>query len=677
MKNKVLVLGVDGLDPRLTKKFMDKGVMPNFEKFKKMGSAREDMVMLGAMPTITPPMWTTLATGAYVGTHGITDFWNPHPTKLDTLVYSFDSRNCKAEPLWNVFAENGQKTLVWHWPGSSWPPTSDSPNLHVVDGTQPSNINVAVGTVEWGQWIVASAAAHDAKVFETKDDGSGVGCVLTDIDVADEDAGKSAGAKALDQSLNAKVLVNMVMNEHEGECAGAAKPALYDALTTVPLTDAKGWPEAPEGAKEFMIPVSGGMGRRPVLVIPNEDGKFTKVAIYKSKKEAEPLVVLDEVGVVVNDIYDVTSKNGKIYDVVRQSILVRIEEDGSEVEVWYGNAMEPNNDALFHPHSLLQQCREKVGEFRSVALVSGTSPRAGKSIATPLWAAYTEWQAECINALIEENDYDVVFSHVHNVDSGGHNFWEAAKQRPWIAPYDENGLHEVMEDYYIDTDKYLGRFMHLLDEGWDIILTSDHGLLCAAEDEPAVPVGDPFGINIKVMQELGYTVMKKDENGNDLREIDWSKTTAVAQRGIYIYLNIKGRNPEGIVDPADQYELERKIIDDLYNYRWNGKRIVSLAIRKKEAVHFGITGENVGDIVYFNEEGFNRVHGDSISTFEGYADTSVSPIFMAAGPNIKKDYTTDRVIREVDVAPTVAVLGGVRMPAQCEGAPVYQIIEED
>ena len=158
MKNKVLVLGVDGLDPRLTKKYMEKGVMPNFTEFKKRGSAREDLVMLGAMPTITPPLWTTLATGAYVGTHGVTDFWNPHPDKMDTLVYSFDSRNCKAEQLWNVFAENGHKTLVFHWPGSSWPPTSDSPNLHVVDGTQPSNINVAVGTVEWGQWIEASAA---------------------------------------------------------------------------------------------------------------------------------------------------------------------------------------------------------------------------------------------------------------------------------------------------------------------------------------------------------------------------------------------------------------------------------------------------------------------------------------------------------------------------------------
>lgn len=115
MQNKVLVLGVDGLDPRLTKKYMDKGVMPNFSEFKRRGSAREDLVMLGAMPTITPPMWTTLATGAYAGTHGITDFWNPHPTKLDTLIYSFDSTNCKAEPLWNVFAEEGYKTLIFHW----------------------------------------------------------------------------------------------------------------------------------------------------------------------------------------------------------------------------------------------------------------------------------------------------------------------------------------------------------------------------------------------------------------------------------------------------------------------------------------------------------------------------------------------------------------------------------
>ena len=673
MKNKVLVLGVDGLDPRLTKKYMEKGVMPNFTEFKNRGSAREDLVMLGAMPTITPPLWTTLATGAYVGTHGVTDFWNPHPNKLDTLVYSFDSGNCKAEPLWNVFAENGQKTLVFHWPGSSWPPTSDSPNLHVIDGTQPSNINIAVGTTEWGQWIEASADILEAHIAEHEDDGSGAGCVISDLESDEKEAGSENG---LDMSLKQKVLTNMIMNENEGENAGTSQPELYENKTTVPIKDAKGWADAPAGAKEFSIPVSRGMERRPVLVIPNEQGVYDKVAIYRSKKDAEPIVVLDQIDVVVNDIMDTVSKNGEKVEVVRQAILIEIAEDGSRVELWYGNAMEANNDMLFHPKSLLKQIQEKAGQLRSVSMMIGDSEKAANKIFAPLWESYSEWQANAMNALIQENEYDVVFSHLHNVDIAGHTFWEIAKYRPHIKFYDEQIFQDVMERFYIDTDRYLGRFMHLLDEGWDIIITSDHGLVCAEEEEPAVPLGDPFGVNIKVMQELGYTVMKKDADGNDLREIDWSKTTAVAQRGIYIYLNLKGRNPEGIVDPEDQYELERKIIDDLYNYRWNGKRIVALAVRKKEAAHFGLNGENCGDIIYFNEEGFNRIHGDSISTYQGYADTSVSPIFMAAGPNIKEGYVTDRVIREVDVAPTVAVLGGVRMPAQCEGAPVYQIFED-
>ena len=47
---------------------------------------------------------------------------------------------------------------------------------------------------------------------------------------------------------------------------------------------------------------------------------------------------------------------------------------------------------------------------------------------------------------------------------------------------------------------------------------------------------------------------------------------------------------------------------------------------------------------------------------------------MAAGPGIKPGFT-ERYIRECDVVPTVATLLGVRMPAQCEGAPAYQVID--
>lgn len=157
--------------------------------------------------------------------------------------------------------------------------------------------------------------------------------------------------------------------------------------------------------------------------------------------------------------------------------------------------------------------------------------------------------------------------------------------------------------------------------------------------------------------------------------MNWEKTKAVAPRGNHIYIYLKGRNPHGIVDPKDQYELERQIIDDLYSYRMNGKRVVNIAMRNKDAALLGMSGPKCGDIIYFLEEGFNRLHGDALSTTEGYFGTSVSPIFIAAGPGVKKGVETDRVIREVDVAPTVSALLGIPIPAQCEGAPAYQILE--
>ncbi|MBO5366341.1 MAG: nucleotide pyrophosphatase, partial [Peptococcaceae bacterium] len=99
------------------------------------------------------------------------------------------------------------------------------------------------------------------------------------------------------------------------------------------------------------------------------------------------------------------------------------------------------------------------------------------------------------------------------------------------------------------------------------------------------------------------------------------------------------------------------------------------ALRNKDAVHIGLGGPESGDIVYCLAEEFNQHHGDSLSTYQGHEHTSVSPIFVGAGPGFKQDYYTDRIIRQIDVAPTIAALFGVRMPAQAEGAPAYQILD--
>ena len=165
----------------------------------------------------------------------------------------------------------------------------------------------------------------------------------------------------------------------------------------------------------------------------------------------------------------------------------------------------------------------------------------------------------------------------------------------------------------------------------------------------------------------------------ELAKIDWEKTKAIAVQGNDIFINLKGREPHGIVDPADQYELEEQIMTDLYGYKHpdTGKRVISLALRNRDAILLGYGGPTAGDICIWVAEGYNYDHCDGLSTLYGEGHTSLSPIFVAAGPGFKEGITTDRVIRQVDVAPTICYLAGVRMPAQCEGSLIYQIIADE
>ena len=107
----------------------------------------------------------------------------------------------------------------------------------------------------------------------------------------------------------------------------------------------------------------------------------------------------------------------------------------------------------------------------------------------------------------------------------------------------------------------------------------------------------------------------------------------MAQRANHIYINLKGRDPHGIVDPEDKYELEERIMTDLYSLKdeVTGHRRIALALRNKDAILLGLGGPESGDICYWNAEGYNYDHGDSLSTFYGSEDTSASPIFIAAG----------------------------------------------
>ena len=363
LTEKVLLLGVDGLDPAMTKKFVDQGKLPNIKKYIERGAQKEDLKLLCTPPTITPPLWTTLATGALPVTHGITCFWRQDPVHLDTAGYNLDSRLCQAEALWNVTAEAGMKTLVWHWPGSSWPPTSDSPNLHVVDGTQPAAISAGVARVDMEKIVLAKTAIKEVLFKPAATNNTGAGCVIEDIPETDDTFDASSVI-----SSGAMSMRNIILKQSDGE--DGIEDVAVD-LCNSPIKDATGWADAPAGAKEFYVVTSDGLVRRPCLILQNEAGVYDHIAYYHSKKDTEPIVVLYKDAYTVG-VVDEFNHKGDIVLGNRNLLLMDIAEDGSMVRLWMSKAFDIAHDTLFHPKALFKQVVDNVGYIPPNPVFGGT-----------------------------------------------------------------------------------------------------------------------------------------------------------------------------------------------------------------------------------------------------------------------------------------------------------------
>ncbi|MBQ2777485.1 MAG: alkaline phosphatase family protein [Peptococcaceae bacterium] len=687
LTEKLIVLGIDGMDPRFTRAMVDEGKMPNTKKLIEMGAARHDLVLLGGMPTITPPMWATLATGCYPMTHGITDYSVGIPGEPDMSWEAFFSPFCKAEQLWNVTAESGKKTLVFHWPGGAWPPSSDSENLYVVDGTSPGAMGNSTHRRDEEVIIIATSktstgGAIPMGAYDSHIDGEFSELVPA---VAHYAAGNYKDPR-INEYYEKYLAMGNVFQDYIPP-KGNIKNGVYvddsnmlyladfpTSLSMSPIADADGWANAPEGAKEFTIYYNFGRELRPALILKNANGEYDKVAVYASKEAAEPLFVLDE------DVYTPNCPDTIVYkkqdcNIVRNMRALEIAKDGSYVRMWAGNASDVDNSDCWYPRWIFDKIKANFGPPSASSMSSCQDEDLIIKCSGEQWAQCAQWQADAMIYMMENEGVEVVFSHFHGPDLSGHAYMKYLKNRE-TSKQDESVVREWHANTYRWTDDYIGRFLPYIDKGWTILLVSDHALICP-EETPNY-ICDNSGVNAGIMKELGYTVLKKDENGKEIDEIDWEKTVAVQNRTNSIYINLKGRDRYGIVDPADKYELEEKIITDLYGYKdkRTGKRVVSVALHNKDAVLLGMGGPDAADIIILIHESFNFDHGESLSTAIGHNDTSVSPIFVAAGPGVKQGYEVKGWIREVDVAPTAAVLLGVNIPKDCEGAPAYQIFTE-
>ena len=121
---RVMLLGLDAMVPNTLERFLAEGILPNLARLVERGSFTR---VRPVIPAQTPTNWSTLATGATPGTHGVVQ-WGSHIPGDPVHEYhrreAFNAGLCRAEYLWEAAARHGLRSVVMNYSG--YPPTTDS-----------------------------------------------------------------------------------------------------------------------------------------------------------------------------------------------------------------------------------------------------------------------------------------------------------------------------------------------------------------------------------------------------------------------------------------------------------------------------------------------------------------------------------------------------------------------
>lgn len=112
---RVLVLGIDSLDPDVIALLVSEGKMPNFAKLRKEGAFGR---LRSSEPILSPIIWTTIATGKPPTEHGIGDFAIVNEKTGERVPVTSQMRQVDA--IWNILTAAGKSVGVVGW-WATWP----------------------------------------------------------------------------------------------------------------------------------------------------------------------------------------------------------------------------------------------------------------------------------------------------------------------------------------------------------------------------------------------------------------------------------------------------------------------------------------------------------------------------------------------------------------------------
>jgi len=606
--NKAIIIGLDApIVPRLHR-FCREGHLPAINKLFVAGGVWAHNCLV-PLPTVTPPNWAAIATGAWPSTVEITDF-NVHVPgdELNQTHQGFFSDDVHAETIYEAISRAGKKSILLNYP-STWPPkVKDS----IVVGGASLHIN---------SWALRVPFA-------------GLGAAM---------AGWAEEAN---------------LTTYSGP--GLYSTQEYAGGTVIRFQKPTGWKNLPATtnalAAEMPLKFSAPLYRlEPVTwYILVQDGQAT---ICESQDTAATIAKLAEGKWSPPIIREFRTEKGAKKAVFRMKLL-ELSPDAQRFRLLLTNIAA--TDGWSQPASIASEIKSAEG-LPGPGLGWGGYARRWFDLDTvvEMERMETDFFADAATHLLKTKPWHLFMMHAHAPD---HLYHAISNELDNPDPAARRPFEEAELAMYRNLDKMCGKIFGSADNSTVMAMVSDHG---------AKPTTGRFGIN-RLLQQAGF--LTRDAN----RVVDWSKTRAVGEGAVHIWINVKGRDPHGIVEPGKEYrKVQEEVINCLYDYKdpETGKRPVVLALRKEDARFIGLHGDWVGDVVYGISGDFGAQHAPQVPTAQ-YGIGDLHGLFALSGANIRKGVELKRTVWIQDLAPTLCYLTGWPVPAQAEGAVVYQAMEE-
>lgn len=648
MDKKILFLGLDAAMPDLVKKFVDEGAMPNTAKLMEKG-------VFSRLETVFPPLtaaaWTAIVSGAGSGTNGVPSLMVKHLGEdLDHWHTSFDRNEVLCETLWDVAKRMGKKVAL-----INWPVTFPMGAISEEDGVQlAGSLNPPFRYFFMPLWDVASSACFS----------------------------------------NQKLRCNQI-------------PGRAVQLEAVP---AQGWSNLPESKRpclefEITVPPTYVEGYKMYVVMyASTDEGYDRMLISESKDASKAVtdIAMGEYGPWI-------TKNYKARDYRRDGRfrfqILQLSKDGKDFKLYQSaiNMAEPYSV----PKSLSKEVEAVAGAYMEVddpwSFMDGWME---PELYLEQLGLHADWWGNATKYVLDNKEWDMAFSWVGTIDHIEHVLYAGIEPKARVYDPDKADFcwHMIRETYR-QVDENIGKIMEGIDlDNTYVVLISDHGMTHLDWNPYVKEHLSRAGL-------LEYCLDLSTDDPSNL-SINWKNTKChpLEPCHAHIFINLKGRDPQGIVEPEDYERVQEEIIRCLLNMRnpETGDQVVSMAVKKNEAGTLGIFEgpgfDRVGDVLYAWKPGYMShpfIYRSKIQYRDGTERTIANPelyeaaglcrnftgvhlalpslhdmhaCMIMAGPNVPK-YERKYPAKIIDVAPTLCKALGIDVPKDAEGGVLYDILD--